>query len=149
MKEKIKSMGVWFKENFKRKKKVTLEEIKELIWQEFNYDRMNLEKVRIKLETKEEEIKNTYEYAKLMQSDKFELQKEINSLNQKIAKLEKDTLIYKAENELLKKEQEDFKKTHWIVKEIPEGKTPKGQELGIKSGVRTGRIARKVKEGKN
>lgn len=148
MKEKFKSVGDWFKEKAKSKKKHTIDGIYEFITQEFNYDRMNLERANAKVEKSLEDSKRDREYiAELLERESAAI-KQLNTEVRKNAKLEKDNLILKTEVELLKKEAEDFKSSHWLVKEVPEDKATGKQTIKVKSGARTSKIMKKMKEGK-
>jgi len=147
MKDKFKSVGDWFKERSKSKKKHTIEGIYEFITQEFNYDRMNLERANAKVEKGLEDSKRDREYiAELLERESAAI-KQLNDEIKKNAKLEKEKLILKAEVELLKKEAEDFKSSHWLVKELPEDKATGKQIIKVKSGASTSKIIKKVKEG--
>lgn len=148
MKGKFKSVGDWFKEKFKSKKKHTIEGIYEFVAQEFNYDRMNLERANAKVEKSLEDSKRDRDYiAELLERESTAI-KQLNGEIKKNAKLEKDNLILKAEIKLLKKEAEDFKSSHWLVKEVPEDKATGKQTIKVKSGASNSRIIKKVKEGK-
>jgi len=153
MKEKIKQMGVWFKENFKTKKKHNLENLYELVHQEFNYDRMNLERTRIELER----VKN-YNGELLFRNNDLEekltkLKKENEKLKEKneqfLEYLGKVAVLYDSNNRgitAIKKEIKEMQSGAWKVTAIkPRGKQPKTQEMKIKSSSRTSKIAKQMK----
>lgn len=158
MKEKIKSVGDWFKDRESRKEKqareitnIVSKNIDDIVIHafdklDFGFDAL-CEKENLKID-----IYNL----KLKLKDKDNCIKELQTKCDQAAQerdrvyeyLEKLVSVVKTNDEKLLKEIEDFKSSHWLVKEVPEDKATGKQTIKVKSGARTSKIMKQMKEGK-
>lgn len=140
MVKEIKSVGNWFK----TKKKHNLENLYDLMTEEFNYDRMNLERANIQVEQHK-----TYLAEVLRENAVLTKQNEkIFAYMEKIVKLVEEVvndnktkkLEIKKLNDTVKELKSDRYK---VVKVRPSNKT-KAEVMKIKSAARTSKIMKEM-----
>ena len=153
MKKGIKQMGVWFKERVKTRRKNNLENIYELIHQEFNYDRMNVEKAWMSLERERSwnaELlfakESLEEENKKLKKTNQELKDKINTQAEYLKKIVEIIANGDKEVKNLKAEIKEMQNGAWKVMELKPGRKPKTQEMKIISKAKTSRIAKQMKE---
>lgn len=157
-KEKNNSEGNWFKNKLKKitMNRQTKEDIYDIVYQVGVKERNEKIRIQEELEKLQEVHETDRKYMFDLLEAKDTAQKETIEANKKIAKLEKEILIYKAENELLKKQAEidELKSDRYKVVKVRATKGSKAegakQEIKVstpKSALNS-RVIKKVKEGK-
>lgn len=141
MKEKFKSVGDWFKEKFKSKKKHTIEGIYEFITQEFNYDRMNLERANTKVERQLEDNLELAKQLSLKEEEIKELNKKLDNLQVHFDKLVE---ITKSSNKEFAEGLAKINEGTLVIEKLPEDKAKGNQKATIKSSSRNSRIIKAV-----
>ena len=128
-------------------------------------DRLNLAEKANKglatdLKVSQEEIQDLRKTNELINADKksvevkyFDLSKRKEKLREQVTELKKEVTSLKEELKLTKeeksaveKEYADFKKDKWLIKKVPSGRMPNKQRIGAKSGAKTSKIIKDVKE---
>lgn len=141
MKGKFKSVGDWFKERTKSKKKHTIEGIYEFITQEFNYDRMNLERANTKVERQLEDNLELAKQLSLKEEEIKELNKKLDNLQVHFDKLVE---ITKSSNKEFAEGLAKITEGTLVIEKLPEDKTKGNQKATIKSSSRNSRIIKAV-----
>lgn len=149
MKETFKSVGYWLKEH-KSSKKMKLDDIYEFMINEFNYDRMNLEKERhtsTKYLFENHDLKNKLEKYKDLEKENQKLFEYLFKITGIVSQVVTENKNLQLEIKELVKAVDELKSTRYLVVEEKPMKTPKAEPMKIKSGAKTSAIIKKVKEG--
>lgn len=77
---------------------------------------------------------------------KEKLREQVTNLKKELSSLKEELKLAKEEKSAVEKEYADFKKDKWLINKIPSGRIPNKQRIGVKSGAKTSRIIKKVKE---
>ena len=77
---------------------------------------------------------------------KDKLREQVTELKKEATNLKEELKLVKEEKSAVEKEYADFKKDKWLINKIPSGRIPNKQRIGVKSGAKTSRIIKKVKE---
>lgn len=63
-----------------------------------------------------------------------------------VTNLKEELKLAKEEKSAVEKEYADFKKDKWLIKKVPSGRMPNKQRIGAKSGAKTSKIIKDLKE---
>lgn len=77
---------------------------------------------------------------------KDKLREQVTELKKEVTNLKEELRLAKEEKSAVEKEYTDFKKDKWLINKIPSGRMPNKQRIGAKSGAKTSKIIKDVKE---
>lgn len=77
---------------------------------------------------------------------KDKLREQVTELKKEVTNLKEELKLTKEEKSTVEKEYADFKKDKWLIKKVPSGRMPNKQRIGAKSGAKTSKIIKDVKE---
>ena len=77
---------------------------------------------------------------------KDKLREQVTELKKEATNLKEELNLAKEEKSAVEKEYADFKKDKWLIKKVPSGRIPNKQRIGAKSGAKTSKIIKDVKE---
>lgn len=77
---------------------------------------------------------------------KEKLREQVTDLKKEVTSLKEELKLTKEEKSAVEKEYADFKKDKWLIKKVPSGRIPNKQRIGAKSGAKTSKIIKDVKE---
>lgn len=77
---------------------------------------------------------------------KDKLREQVTELKKEVTSLKEELRLTKEEKSAVEKEYADFKKDKWLIKKVPSGRMPNKQRIGAKSGAKTSKIIKDVKE---
>lgn len=77
---------------------------------------------------------------------KDKLREQVTELKKEVTNLKEELKLAKEEKSAVEKEYADFKKDKWLIKKVPSGRMPNKQRIGAKSGAKTSKIIKDVKE---
>lgn len=149
------------KEKFKTRKKLSLENIYEMLYQSLSLNQEKISKLEIELEEARAKNKDDFWGKAAMEKQltkeiekKDAVIQELRDYNQKLYDYAyKLATIIQSEkekssetNQKLLDEIAELKSDHYVKVEVPEGKKTKGQRIGVKRSAVTSKIIKKVKE---
>ena len=142
------------KEKFKTRKRLSLENIYEMLYQSLNLNQEKISKLEIELEEARAKNKDDFWGKAAMEKQltkeiekKDAVIQELREYNQKLYDYAyKLATIIQVDNQKLLDEIADLKSDHYVKVEVPEGKKTKGQRIGVKRSAVTSKIIKKVKE---
>ena len=77
---------------------------------------------------------------------KDKLREQVTKLKKEVTNLKEELNLTKEEKSAVEKEYADFEKDKWLIKKVPSGRMPNKQRIGAKSGAKTSKIIKDVKE---
>ena len=77
---------------------------------------------------------------------KDKLREQVTELKKEVTNLKEELKLAREEKSAVEKEYADFKKDKWLIKKVPSGRIPNKQRIGAKSGAKTSKIIKDVKE---
>lgn len=77
---------------------------------------------------------------------KEKLREQVTDLKKEVTSLKEELKLTKEEKSAVEKEYADFKKDKWLIRKVPSGRMPNKQRIGAKSGAKTSKIIKDVKE---
>lgn len=142
------------KEKFKTRKRLSLENIYEMLYQSLSLNQEKISKLEIELEEARAKNrddfwgKNSLEKQLTKEIEKKDaIIQELREYNQKLYDYAyKLATIIQADNQKMLDEIADLKSDHYAVKKVSSGRTPSKQKVGVKSSTVTSKIIKKVKE---
>lgn len=142
------------KEKFKTRKRLNLENIYEMLYQSLSLNQEKISKLEIELEEARAKNKDDFWGKAAMEKQltkeiekKDTVIQELREYNQKLYDYAyKLATIIQADNQKLLDEIADLKSDHYVKVEVPAGKTPGKQKVGVKRSAVTSKIIKKVKE---
>lgn len=93
-----------------------------------------------------EEYKSLRDRLNLAEKANKGLADDLKVSQNEVTNLKEELKLAKEEKSAVEKEYADFKKDKWLINKIPSGRIPNKQRIGVKSGAKTSRIIKKVKE---
>ena len=149
------------KEKFKTRKRLSLENIYEMLYQSLSLNQEKISKLEIELEEARAKNrddfwgKNSLEKQLTKEIEKKDaIIQELREYNQKLYDyayklatiIQSDREKSSEVNQKLLDEIADLKSDHYAVKKVSSGRTPSKQKVGVKSSTVTSKIIKKVKE---
>ena len=149
------------KEKFKTRRRLSLENIYEMLYQSLSVNQKKISILEIELEEARAKNKNDFWGKAAMEKQltkeiekKDAIIQELREYNQKLydyayklATIVQVNMEKSSEtNKKLLDEIADLKSDHYVKVKVPEGKKTKGQRIGVKRSAVTSKIIKKVKE---